>query len=97
MFKITAKKKTEYDDLMKEYELFQDSPCSIKIGDVFYTDGITKPDGLCDSAWNTIVPFIESIINKKPLFENWMKDETKAIVSCNDGFRPVTFLIELIN
>ena len=47
-------------------------------------------------SWDTIKPFIDSIINNKPLFNNWMKDETKAIVSCNDGFRPVTFLIEKI-
>ena len=97
MIKITVKKKTLYKDLMDEYELFQENPCNLKLNDIFYTDGYKKPDGLCDSAWDTLKPFIDSIINKKPLFKNWMKDETKAIVSCNDGFRPVTFLIELIN
>lgn len=94
MFKITTVKKTEYKDLMEKYELPQEMPCNLNVGDTFYTDGFTKPDNLCDSAWDTIKPFIDSIINNKPLFENWMKDETKAIVSCNDGFRPVTFLIE---
>ena len=96
MIKITVMKKTEYKDLMDKYELFQEDPCELKIGDIFYSDGINKPQGLCASAWNTIYPFIEAIINKKPLFEKWMIDETKAIVSCNDGFRPVTFLIELV-
>ena len=94
MFKITAVKKTEYKDLMGKYELPQELPCNLNVGDTFYTDGVEKPLGLCNSAWDTIKPFIDSIINNKPLFANWMKDETKTIVSCNDGFRPVTFLIE---
>ncbi len=96
MLKITAIRKTEYKDLMEEYELPQDNPCNINVGDTFYTDGINKPEGLCDSAWETILPFIKSILDKKPLFDNWMRDETKSIVSCNDGFRPVSFLIELM-
>ncbi|MBQ7640901.1 MAG: TIGR04076 family protein [Acholeplasmatales bacterium] len=94
MLKITALKKIEYKDLMDEFELPQLNACNIKIGDIFLTDGINKPTDLCDSAWLTLKPFIDSIINKKPLFENWMKDKSKAIVSCNDGFRPVSFLIE---
>ncbi len=96
MLKITAIRKTEYKDLMEEYELPQDNPCNINVGDTFYTDGINKPEGLCDSAWETILPFIKSILDKKPMFDNWMRDETKSIVSCNDGFRPVSFLIELM-
>ena len=96
MIKITDIRKTEYKDLMDKYEIKQENLCTIKLNDTFYSDGINKPDNLCLSAWETIKPFIDSIINKKPLFDNWMKDESKAIVSCNDGFRPISFLIEEI-
>ena len=97
MFKIIAKRNNIYQDLIDEYEIPQINPCPIKIGSEFMTDGNIKPEGLCDSAWETILPFIESIKNNKPIFKNWMKDESKAIISCNDGFRPVTFLIERID
>lgn len=96
MIRITVKKITIYNDLINEYEKPMLNACNIKLNQVFLSDGINKPDGLCDSAWDTMKPFIDSIVNKKPLFKDWMKDESKAIVSCNDGFRPVSFLIEII-
>ena len=97
MFKITALKQTSYQDLIEEYELRQLNPCPIRVGSIFMTDGINKPIDLCDSAWETLLPFIKSLIDNKPIFKDWMKDENKAIVSCNDGFRPMTFLIERID
>ena len=93
---VFQKEYKNFEDLMEKFELPQEMPCNINLGDVFYTDGIVKPDNLCDSAWDTLKPFIKSIIDEKPLFNNWMKDESKAVVSCNDGFRPTTFLIEKI-
>ena len=30
-------------------------------------------------------------------FDGWMKDPYSAMVSCNDGFRPVTYYIEAID
>ncbi|MCR5349931.1 MAG: TIGR04076 family protein [Acholeplasmatales bacterium] len=97
MFKITAMTRGVYQDLIDEFELPQENLCSINVGDVFYTDGITKPEGLCDSAWETMIPFINSIKENKPIFRNWMRDDRKALVSCNDGFRPISFLIERID
>jgi uncharacterized repeat protein (TIGR04076 family) len=29
-------------------------------------------------------------------FDGWMKNPYSAMVSCNDGFRPVTFLLERV-
>ena len=97
MFKITALNHAIYEDLIEKYELPQINPCPIEVGFVFISDGINKPEGLCDSAWETLYPFIESIKNNKPIFRNWMRDDSKAIVSCNDGIRPMTFLIERID
>ncbi|MBQ6592395.1 MAG: TIGR04076 family protein, partial [Solobacterium sp.] len=27
-------------------------------------------------------------------FKDWMKDKNKALISCNDGCRPVLFLVD---
>ena len=29
-------------------------------------------------------------------FDGWMRDPYSAMISCNDGFRPVSFLIEAL-
>jgi len=29
-------------------------------------------------------------------YDGWMKNEKSAMISCNDGFRPVSFYIEVI-
>ena len=28
------------------------------------------------------------------LYDGWMKNKRSAMISCNDGFRPVSFLLE---
>ena len=30
-------------------------------------------------------------------YDGWMKDPKSAMISCNDGFRPVSFLLETMN
>ncbi|MBQ5575153.1 MAG: TIGR04076 family protein, partial [Bacteroidales bacterium] len=29
-------------------------------------------------------------------YDGWMKNPQSAMISCNDGFRPVSFLVEVI-
>ena len=31
------------------------------------------------------------------LYDGWMKNPKSALISCNDGFRPVSFLIEVLD
>lgn len=94
--RITAVRRTQYPDLMKKYENPLENPCDIHVGDVWITKGNQKPEGFCDSAWETIEPFVTILVNGGGNFCNgWMKDEHSAMVSCNDGFRPVSFYIEL--
>ena len=31
------------------------------------------------------------------LYDGWMKNPASAMISCNDGFRPVSFLIETLD
>ena len=33
----------------------------------------------------------------KNFFDGWLKDENVAIISCNDGTRPVIYKIEALN
>ena len=36
------------------------------------------------------------LYNGNDIYNGWMKNKKQAIVSCNDGFRPVSFLLEVI-
>ncbi|MBR5223907.1 MAG: TIGR04076 family protein [Clostridia bacterium] len=97
MVKITVMRKTVYDDLIKEFENPIENACNIKVGQTFYCDNLEMPNGFCDSAWDTLKPFISELLNGGGNFYGgWMKNEKSAMLSCNDGFRPVSFLIEVI-
>ena len=67
----------------------------MKEGDVFVADGSQKPDGFCDSAWDSISPFVLTLASGgENIYDGWMKNSKSAMISCNDGFRPVSFLLE---
>ena len=96
--KITVMKMAHYDDLMALYENPIEHACDLHEGDIFLTDGTRKPDGLCESAWETIAPFAKILADGGGYFyESWMKNPYSALISCNDGFRPVSFLLEAID
>lgn len=89
---------TCYKDLIAKYENPIKHTCDMKLGQTFISIGAKKPRGFCDSAWETIYPFVKDLADgKKNFFDGWMKNEESAMISCNDGFRPVSFLIETIN
>ncbi len=96
--KITVKRITRYDDLIKEYENPIEHACEMKVGQVFIANGHQRPEGFCDSAWETISPFVLSLSKGEGNFyDGWMKNEKSAMISCNDGFRPVSFLLEMMD
>ena len=95
MIKITVMRKARYDDLIEKFENPIDHPCDIEVGQVFLCDGLEKPEGFCESAWEIIAPFARTLANGGGNFyDGWMKDPNSAMISCNDGFRPVSFYIE---
>ncbi len=97
MVKITAVKVTEHKDLIEKYENPIQHACNIKVGDVFYSKNGEKPENLCSEAWKVMKEYIESLASGKGnFFDGWMKDPMSAMISCNDGFRPVSFYIEVI-
>lgn len=93
--KITVMKVARYDDLIEKYENPIEHACFMKVGDVFTADGWKKPEGFCDSAWETISPFVMTLAcGGSDIYDGWMKNKRSAMISCNDGFRPVSFLLE---
>ena len=90
-------RKTEYPDLMEKYENPIEHACDIWEGQVFISENGEKPQGLCDSAWESMAYFVKELSNGGGNFyDGWMKNPHSAMISCNDGFRPVSFLIETI-
>jgi len=95
--KITAVKQTEYSDLIQKYENSIEHACDIKIGDVFVSYDAQKPQNLCDSAWDSMEKFVKILAEGGgDFFDGWMKNKHSAMISCNDGFRPVSFYIETV-
>lgn len=93
--RITVLRKACYRDLMEKYENPIDHPCDVSEGQVFLSQNARKPKGLCDSAWETLRPFVEELARGGGnFFDGWMQDPETAMVSCNDGFRPVSFYVE---
>ena len=95
--KITVLKQTQYKDLMEKYENPIEHACNLKIGDTFISVNAQKPENLCDSAWETMEKFVKELAEGGGnFFDGWMKNKHSAMISCNDGFRPVTFYIETV-
>ncbi|NMD41724.1 MAG: TIGR04076 family protein [Firmicutes bacterium] len=96
--KITVMKQTVYQDLIERYENPIERPCEMKPGQVFIADGWEKPAGLCDSAWESMSAFVMTLAHGgEDIYDGWMKNKRSAMISCNDGFRPVSFLIETLD
>ena len=93
--KITVKRIACYKDLIEKYENPIEHTCDMKEGQVFIANGFKKPEGFCDSAWDSIASFVKELANGGGNFyDGWMKNEKSAMISCNDGFRPVSFYLE---
>jgi uncharacterized repeat protein (TIGR04076 family) len=96
--RITVKKIASYPDLMEEYENPIEHACSMKLGQTFIANGWTRPDGFCGSAWDTVSPFVMTLAyGGENIYDGWMKNPKSAMISCNDGFRPVSFLLESLD
>lgn len=96
--KITVKRMACYQDLMEEYENPITHACDMKLNKEFVSCDGKKPEDFCDSAWESVGPFVKRLNNGETnFFDGWMKNEKSAMISCNDGFRPVSFYIEVLN
>lgn len=95
--RITALKRAVHQDLIEKYENPIQHACDTELGKVFYARGTQMPEGFCSSAWQSLAPFVFALsCGAEDFYDGWMKDKKSAMVSCNDGFRPVSFLLETV-
>lgn len=95
--RITVMKQTVHMDLMEKFENPIEHACFMNVGDVFISEGAQRPEGFCESAWESMLPFVMTLAHGgKDIYDGWMKDPRSAMISCNDGFRPVSFYIEAL-
>jgi uncharacterized repeat protein (TIGR04076 family) len=95
--KITAIRRADYRDLQALYENPIEHTCDVQEGQTWVSHGGMKPEGLCEEAWKTMREFVEELAHGGGNFyDGWMKNPHSAMISCNDGFRPVSFLLETV-
>lgn len=93
--KITVIRKACYPDLMEKYENPIEHSCDLQEGQIFISKDGQCPENFCESAWGSMKEFVEVLANGGGNFyDGWMKDPYSAMISCNDGFRPVSFLLK---
>ena len=93
--KITAIRRTEYPDLMAKYENPIEHTCDVKEGMTWISENGQKPENFCDSAWESMAFFAKTLATGGGNFyDGWMKNPYSAMISCNDGFRPVSYYLE---
>ena len=96
--RITAIRKACYTDLMENYENPIQHACDVREGQVWIANGWCKPANFCDSAWDSISAFVMTLAHGGGNFyDGWMKNPKSAMISCNDGFRPVSFYLEALD
>lgn len=96
--RIIVMKMAQYDDLIEKYENPIEHTCDMRLGQEFISVGGEKPENMCDSAWESMEYFVKELsIGGGNFYDGWMKNKKSAMISCNDGFRPVSFYIEVIN
>lgn len=94
--KITVIRKVEHRDLIEQYENPLANPCPVKEGEVYISQNANLPSNFCQSAWYDLYPFVFALASGSTrIYDNWMKNPHSALISCNDGFRPVSFLLEV--
>ena len=89
-------KKVRHDDLIEKYENPIEHPCDLVEGQEFISEDWKIPKGFCESAWQSVLPFVMALSSGgENFYDGWMKNKRSAMISCNDGFRPVSFLLEV--
>lgn len=96
--RITVMRITRHEDLMARYENPIEHACPLQEGQIFLANGWEKPESFCQSAWDTLSLFVLALSHgAENFYDGWMKNPRSAMLSCNDGFRPVSFLVEALD
>ena len=59
--RITVVRKVCHRDLIARYENPIEHACDLQEGQVFIAEGWQRPEGLCESAWQTLSPFVMTL------------------------------------
>ena len=93
--RITVLRKVCHRDLIERYENPIEHACDMQEGEVFIAEGWQRPEGLCESAWQTLSPwFMARVLGATDFYDVWMMNPASGMLSCNAGFRPMSFLVE---
>ena len=93
--RITAIRKACYPDLVAQYENPIAHTCNVEEGMVWISENGEKPAEFCHSAWDSMSSFVKTLSEGGGNFyDGWMRNPHSAMISCNDGFRPVSFYLE---
>ena len=93
--RITAIRCADYRDLQALYENPIEHACDVREGQEWVSHDGERPEGFCDSARESMRWFVaELAAGRGDFYDGWMRNQNSAMISCNDGFRPVSFLIE---
>jgi uncharacterized repeat protein (TIGR04076 family) len=96
--KITVIRKVHHADLSELYENPIEHACEMVVGQTFISENGERPAGMCESAWGSMQSFVMTLAHGGTNFyDGWMKNPASAMISCNDGFRPVSFLLETLD
>lgn len=95
--KITAMRRSCYPDLMEKYENPIEHACEVNLGDTWVSVDGQMPEGFCSAAWSCMESFVKTLAEGGGNFyDGWMKDPHTAMLSCNDGFRPVSYYLQTL-
>lgn len=90
--KITVMKMACHTDLIEKYENKIEHACNMVVGQQFVSSMARIPDKFCASAWDSISAFVLTLAcGGEDFYDGWMINKKSAMISCNDGFRPVAF------
>ena len=95
--RITAVRQTVYPDLMAQYENPIEHACEVHEGQQWISIDGQCPEGMCPAAWYSMKEFVASLARGEgDFYDGWIQDPMSAMISCNDGFRPFSFYLEVI-
>ena len=61
---VTVVRKACYPDLSEKYENPLEHACDLEEGQVFVSENGARPDGLCESAWGVMQPFVAAFLSR---------------------------------
>lgn len=98
--RITVLKRDYNENLAKEYaaSTFAGRCPMVQEGQVIDCERHNQPKEICGEAWKAMQHYVYALYHgaTMPFGKDWMGKPGVAIVTCNDGLRPVTFKLERI-